>query len=159
MQKETVKVKKVHFKIPLWLVLRWGLPIFAASLVWHLLISTRLPWLPTITCPAVFMAADCPFPWWHTIHPVLLTSPPVSHLCSVCTCVCSYLGVGVFSRNMIFPSALWLDRLTGAFVRGLHKLMHLKDQRHRLVFDSMGFEQKHCGQQRNRWFQNQQCTL
>jgi len=30
---------------------------------------------------------NCPFPWWHTIHPVLLTSPPVSHSGSLCMCV------------------------------------------------------------------------
>ena len=60
---------------------RWDLPL---SPVWYLI----FPCLRLIIFNTVSMTANCPFPQWHTTHPVLLTFPPVPHSCSECVCLC-----------------------------------------------------------------------
>lgn len=92
-EKSKNRKKICQVKISRWLIFVWDLTLSAASLVWHLLISPWLPWLPLFN--TISMAANCPFSRWHTIHPVLLTSPPVSHSCSVCARVCLLVSVTI----------------------------------------------------------------
>lgn len=82
------KTAKHLIKNSSWLVLRWGLPLSAASPVWHLLISPWLPWLPLTTCPTQS-------PWKQTVHfhgdtPSILCSSPLrlSLTPALCACVC-----------------------------------------------------------------------
>lgn len=98
--------------------------------VWHFLISPWLPWLPLFN--TISMAANCPFPRWHTIHPVLLTSPPVSHSCSVSARVCLSVSVTIsFIRNDSFFASTELSLCSAT--------LSLRTPLHRNVVDSMEF--------------------
>lgn len=110
------KIRKFNKIIPLFLSgFETSLQLFAASLLWH---HFYFPMVTMATTDhmsnTISMASDCPFSRWHTIHPVLLTSPPLSRSCSVCLCV----FVRVWSKNVFtpiwnFPSLLLLNRLSG----------------------------------------------